>query len=373
MSSTRLDQRHGHLRDVLKELNLTALALNPGPSLTYLTGLHFHLSERPVVFMFPADGTPALVLPELESLKVEEATFDVTPFTYTESLSTWSEAFGKAADRAGIKSGTVGIEPRALRVLELRLLEAACPSVAIVTGEAAVAKLRMQKDLQELRLMEKATRIAESALEATLPSVVPGVTERTIAARLIQNLLADGSGGELPFQPIIAFGPNSANPHAVPTDYRAEPGDLVLFDWGANYEGYFSDLTRMFSLGEPEPEMRKIVEIVQASNAAGRQRVCPGIAASAIDDASRDVIKSAGFGEYFVHRTGHGLGLEVHEEPYIRDDNERLLEPGMTFTIEPGIYLSGRGGARIEDDMVVTESGGKSLSVIERSLRILPV
>jgi len=373
MSGNVLDHRHEHLRTVLKEANLSALAVNPGPSLTYLTGLHFHLSERPVVFMFPAEGTPSLVLPELESLKVEEADFDVTPFTYTESLSTWSDAFEKAAEKTGIRAGKIGIEPRALRVLELRLLESTCPSAEFVTGEAVIAKLRMQKDDQELELMERATRIAENALEATLPFVIQGVTERAIAAKLIQNLLAEGSEGELPFQPIIAFGPNSANPHAIPTDYQAAVGDLVLFDWGANYEGYFSDLTRMFSLGEPEPEMRNIVEIVEESNAAGRERVRPGISASAIDDASRGVITSAGFGEYFVHRTGHGLGLEVHEEPYIRDDNHRLLEPGMTFTIEPGIYLSGRGGARIEDDMVVTENGGKSLSLIERSLRILPL
>jgi Xaa-Pro aminopeptidase len=373
MDERVISERHDHLRSILGQSDLKILAINPGPTLTYLTGLHFHLSERPVVLLFPQSGTPSLILPELEMLKVNSASFELNSFSYTESLDTWGPAFADGASAVSLAGCRVGIEPRALRVLELRLLERASTGAVFVSGESIVSQLRMQKDAQELDLMTRATVIAERALEATIPSVKVGVTERVIAATLIQNLLAEGSEGELPFQPIVAFGPNSANPHAVPTDYQARPGDLVLFDWGAGYEGYFSDLTRMFSLGDPEPDLRNIVEVVRRSNEAGRDRVRPDIPASEIDDASRDVIERAGFGEYFVHRTGHGLGLEVHEEPYIRGDNARLLKPGMTFTIEPGIYLDGRGGARIEDDMVVTENSGHSLSTIDRSLRILPV
>jgi Xaa-Pro dipeptidase len=184
-------------------------------------------------------------------------------------------------------------------------------------------------------------------------------------------MLEHGSDGELPFQPIIAFGANSANPHAVPSEYALRQGDLVLFDWGANYRGYFSDLTRMFSLGEPEPDLRHIVSVVERANAAGCAAVAPGIAASEIDETTRGVIAAEGYGEFFTHRTGHGLGLEIHEEPYIRGDNGQQLTPGMTFTVEPGIYLTGRGGARIEDDMIVTATGGESLSTIDRSLGIL--
>jgi len=366
-----LSARHEKLRQTLEESQISAVAINPGPSLTYLTGLHFHLSERPVIFLFPIDGTPVLILPELESQKLTNARFELQSFTYTESLDTWGGAFASGVTAAGVENSVIGIEPRILRVLELRLLEAAAPEAAFVSGEAVVAALRMQKDEDELALMQTATEIAEKALLATIPSVKEGVTERAISSTLIRHMLDLGSDGELPFQPIIAFGANSANPHAVPSNYELRRGDLVLFDWGANYLGYFSDLTRMFALGEPEPEMRRIVEIVARSNAAARERVSAGIRAGDIDTAARDVIEAEGYGEYFFHRTGHGLGLEVHEEPYMRGDNDHLLEIGMTFTIEPGIYLTGRGGARIEDDLVVTASGGRSLSTISRELGIL--
>lgn len=371
MDAQTLARRQNQLRRAMIESNLSGFAINPGASLTYLTGLHFHLSERPVVFLIPAEGRPSLVLPELESQKVSDAALDLASFTYTESLDTWAQAFDKGIQSAGLQRGSVGIEPRNLRVLELRFLEGAAPAVQFISGEQALASLRMHKEAEELDRMREATVIAEQALLDTLPSVREGVSERTIAATLIQHLLRNGSDGELPFQPIVAFGANSANPHAVPSDYEVKAGDLVLFDWGANYLGYFSDLTRMFALGEPEPELMNIVRIVEQSNAAGRDAVRSGVRAGAIDDASRKVIVDAGYGDRFIHRTGHGLGLEVHEEPYIRGDNERILEEGMTFTIEPGIYLTGRGGARIEDDMVVTSSGGESLSTLSRGLRIL--
>ena len=363
--------RHAQLREALKEENIDVLVINPGPSLTYLTGLHFHLSERPVVFLFPVQGTPAIVLPELEAQKVKSTAFEIHSCTYGESLESWGPAFLRATEHVPLADLRVGVEPVHLRVLELRFLEKAAPSATFVSGEQAVAKLRMQKDDAELDLMLRATHIAEKALKKTLPLVREGVTETEIAGQLIGHMLALGSGGELPFQPIIAFGANSANPHAVPGEYELMRGDLLLFDWGANYRGYFSDLTRMFSLGEPDGELRNITDIVHRANTAGRKIAAPDISAAQIDGATRSVIAEAGYGEYFVHRTGHGLGLEVHEAPFIRGDNPRLLKPGMTFTIEPGIYLNGRGGARIEDDMVITNDGARSLSTFPRELTLL--
>ncbi|GIV61172.1 MAG: peptidase M24 [Rhodothermaceae bacterium] len=361
--------RHARLARALSDAGLDALALNPGPSLVYFTGLHFHLSERPVVALFSASGaSPVLVLPELEAQKASGVRFDLQTFTYTETLATWPAAFRRAADAAGLDGKQVGVEPRSLRVLELRLLEQAAPNASFVSGEAAVAALRMQKDAAELALMREATAIAQRALQATLPTVRPGVTECEVAATLIQHLLREGSDGELPFQPIVAFGPNSANPHAVPTDYALREGDLVLFDWGANHHGYFSDLTRCFVAGEPEDELARIAEVVQQANAAGFAAAGPGVPAGEVDRAARRVIEAAGYGEYFIHRTGHGLGLEVHEDPYIRGDNEQRLAEGMTFTIEPGIYLPGRGGVRIEDDVVITADGAERLSDLPREL-----
>ncbi len=368
-----ISNRQNRLRETLKKAHLDAIAINPGPSLVYLTGLLFHLSERPVVFLLPVEGTPSLVLPELEMLKVESTSFEIQPFSYGESLETWGPAFEAGAAAVALDGLSVGVEPVTLRVLELRLLESAAPNASFVSGADAVASLRMQKDENELDLMREATRIAEGALQDTLPFVKETVSEREISAILIRHMLERGSDGELPFQPIIAFGANSANPHAVPSDYALQHGDLVLFDWGANYRGYFSDITRMFALGEPEPELRKIVEIVEQSNAAGREKTAPETMVGVIDFAVRSVIEEAGYGEFFFHRTGHGLGLEVHEAPFIRGDNNQILKPGMTFTIEPGIYLNGRGGARIEDDMLVTQTGGESISTITRDLGILGI
>ncbi len=370
-TASPLTARHERLAGALADAGLDALVLNPSPSLTYLTGLHFHLSERPVVGIFTPGGKPVLVLPELEAQKLEGLPFSAKAFTYSEDLSTWERAFREAAEAAGIDGKKVGVEPRSLRVLELRLLEAGAPDASFVSGEDAVAALRMRKDEAELALMRKAVVIAQKALQATLPAVRPGVTEREIAAELILHMLREGSDGELPFQPIIAFGPNSANPHAVPTDYALQMGDLVLFDWGANERGYFSDLTRTFRMGGVDPELEKIAEVVRKANRAGFEAAGPGVPAGVVDQITRKVIEDAGYGEYFVHRTGHGLGMEVHEEPYIRSDNERLLDVGMTFTIEPGIYLPGRGGVRIEDDVVITENGAESLSDLPRGL--LPV
>lgn len=364
--------RLNRLYAAMESHGLDVVVLNPGPTLPYMTNLHFHISERPVVACFSPGYTPTLVCPELEKLKLQHAPFELETYTYSESLESWQTAFTAATDH--VRSGAkVGVEDRCLRVLELRFLERALPGATFVSAEDVVAELRMRKDSAEVDTMTRAVEVAEQALSDTLPFVRPGVTEREINARLIQALLQGGSGGELPFQPIIAFGPNSANPHAVPTDYAAQEGDLILFDWGANVDGYFSDLTRTFALGEPADELRTIYKTVQKANEAGRAAGGPGVPAGDVDKATRDVIENAGYGRYFVHRTGHGLGLEVHEDPYIRSDNQQLLAPGMTYTVEPGIYLAGKGGVRIEDDMLITPDGCRSLSTFPRDLTILPI
>lgn len=365
--------RLSSLKSNLQAHGLDGVLLNAGSSLPYLSGLHFHMSERPIVMAISPSSREAIILPELESQKLNHCPFPIESFLYSEDVSSWQKAFSAGLDgfrRMGLKR--IGIEPRSLRVLELRFIESALPGVELLSCEALIASLRMRKDDEELSLMRKAVDIAQKALLATLPSVKVGVSEKEMAALLVQNLLGFGSGGELPFQPIVAFGANSANPHAVPTDYRAKSGDMILFDWGANVDGYFSDLTRTFALGDPGDELRTAYAAVQAANAAGRKAAKPGIEAGKVDDATRSEIRNAGLAAFFVHRTGHGLGLEVHEEPYIRSGNDAVLDVGMTFTIEPGVYLNGKGGIRIEDDMVITAHGCESLSTLPRDLQILP-
>ena len=182
-----------------------------------------------------------------------------------------------------------------------------------------------------------------------------------------------GSNPKLPFFPIVSGGLNSANPHASPSDHQLAAGDLLVIDYGANVGGYYSDITRTFAIGEVNPECQHIAAIVIEANEAGRQAVKPGVTASSVDDTARSVIEEAGYGKFFIHRTGHGLGLEVHEDPYIRSDNDMVLQVGMTFTVEPGIYLPNRFGVRVEDDVVVTPEGGQSLTSLPRELITLPL
>jgi Xaa-Pro dipeptidase len=219
--------------------------------------------------------------------------------------------------------------------------------------------------------MRRAVAIAQSALEAALPLIRLGMTEKELAAELVVQLLRHGSQSEVSFTPIVSSGPNSANPHASPGERTLQPGDLLVVDWGAAWDGYISDLTRTFAVGEVQTEYSQIHRIVQQANAAGRAAGKPGIPCAAVDIAARSVIEQAGYGPYFTHRTGHGIGMEGHEDPYMRGDNQQLLEPGMTYTVEPGIYLPGRNGVRIEDDMCVTDSGADSLSDMPRELRVV--
>lgn len=364
-------QRLARLADLLAANDLDAAALNPGPTLTYLTGLHFHLMERPVVLVVAPGKEPAFILPELELPKVNALPYPVHVFPYGESPETWPQVFRKALHSLDLFGRTIGVEPRALRVLELRLLEYGAPGAHIVSAEAALTDLRIRKDADEIAKMRRAVKIAQDALEATLPLVKIGMTEQELVNELVIQLLRHGSQPEMPFSPIVCAGPNSANPHASPSERAIQAGDLLLFDWGAAYEGYISDLTRTFAVGEIDPKLKQIHAIVQEANAAGRAAGKPGVPCAVVDQAAREVIEKSGYGAYFTHRTGHGIGMEGHEEPYMRGDNLKLLEPGMCYTVEPGIYLPGEGGVRIEDNMVVTETGSESLSDLPREIRVV--
>lgn len=368
LTASVFQNRHKRLYTAIQANNLDAFAVNAGPFLTYLTGLHFHLSERPTVVLFAPQQVPAVILPELEAGKIQALPFEMQVFTYGENPQGWSRAFQQAANSLRINGARVGVEARRLRVLELRFLEAVAPKAQFTGAEEVVAALRMKKDQSEIEAMRQAVKIAQGALLAALKSVKTGMTERELAAELTLQILRHGSDAEMPFSPIVSAGPNAANPHAVPSDRPIQEGDLLLIDWGASSQGYFSDLTRTFAMGEVEPELLEIGRAVAEANAAGRAAARPGITAGEVDKAARQVIEQAGYGPYFIHRTGHGLGMEGHEEPYIYGENELILEEGMTFTIEPGIYLPGRGGVRIEDDIVITDDGAQSLSDLERGV-----
>jgi Xaa-Pro dipeptidase len=365
------ERRMQRLRELIQTAGLDAVAINPGPTLAYLTGMNFHLMERPVVMLVSPDSAPVIVLPELEALKVQNCPLDLHSYPYDDNPANWASAFQQAADEAGLNGKQIGVEANRLRFLELQFLQEAAPKARFAAAGSALDDLRLFKEPEEIEAMRKAVKIAQEALTATLPSIHPGVSEREIASELVLQLLRAGSDPELPFTPIVSGGPNGANPHASPSDRRLQPGDLLVIDWGASHAGYVSDLTRTFAIGHIEPELGHIYHIVEHANAMGRNSARPGIPAGQVDQAARSIIEEAGYGQFFTHRTGHGLGMEGHEHPYIFGENQRLLEPGMAFTVEPGIYLTGRNGVRIEDNVVITEYGAETLSDFSRELQTL--
>jgi len=364
MMISRIDR----LNQMLSTSGFDALALNPGSTLTYLTGLHFHLMERPTVLLVVPGKVPALVLPELEVGKARSGEVELQTFSYGDNPGNWHLAFEQATAALDMNGKRIGIEPTRLRYLELKFIEQAAPQARFESADEIFSGLRMQKDSGEIERMRRAVKMAQQALLATLPMVKAGVTEKEIAAELFLQLLKAGSDTEIPFMPIVAGGPNSADPHAVPTDRPLQNGDLLVIDWGARCGGYCSDLTRTFAIGPVEPELQEIAAIVAQANSAGRAASQPEIPAGEVDRAARAVIDAAGYGPQFFHRTGHGLGLDEHEPPYMFGENQLILAPGMTYTVEPGIYLTGRGGVRIEDNLVITASGSETLSDLPREL-----
>ncbi|MDH4208738.1 MAG: aminopeptidase P family protein, partial [Anaerolineae bacterium] len=315
----------------------------------------------------PPEGVPAFVLPELEAPRAQ-ANLGVKASFYTyNDVKGPSGAFRQAAADLHLGGRTIGAEHLRMRVLELRLLEEHVGDARIVDGEPLLSQLRVSKDQDEVAAMRRAAAVNEDCFHLVHGRIKPGVTEQELAA-IWQKAALDAAGGQLPEAPIVASGLNGASPHTWATSRRIEEGDLVTIDAFLRVEGYYSDITRTYALGEIEEELGRIYSVVQQANAAGQEIIKPGIQAQEVDRAARQVIEEAGYGEYFIHRTGHGLGLEIHEPPYMVEGSEVILEPGMTFTVEPGIYVPGKGGVRIEDNILVTDDGFETLTTLPREL-----
>ncbi|MBF0566814.1 MAG: aminopeptidase P family protein [Nitrospirae bacterium] len=241
------------------------------------------------------------------------------------------------------------------------------------TTRDVIESLRTIKEHEELALIKEAVRRAERAFAHILGFIKPGMAERAIANRL-EEKLKEGGAEKIPFDPIVASGPRSAMPHARPTEKKLERGDLVIVDWGSECGGYFSDMTRTFLIdGDGLDKKREIYDIVLKANSMAAGRARRGITGADVDLAARSLINEAGYGEYFGHGTGHGVGIDVHEKPYISAASNRgHLEPGMVFTIEPGIYIPGMGGVRIEDMVVLLDDNGcEEMTTLPKNLETI--
>ena len=371
--------RLASLQARLQEAGIDLLALTPGTSWFYLTGVPL-LGSRLALMLVPRRGEPAWVVPRLEAPRLAES--DLPAAAAGRRLVSYADgedpqpavARAVAMAVAGLPAPprVLAMEERVARLFEWRALAAALPGAEWRPAEPLLAGMRARKDEAELAAIRRAVELVEMALGHGASFVQAGCRESQIALEIEKALRELGTAS--PFGIHVASGPRSAVPHAETGDRMLQPGDLVWIDVGASAEGYASDITRTFLLppaGTPGPEdarKREIYRVCYQAQAAARAAARPGVRAGEVDAAARRVIEAAGYGEYFTHRTGHGLGLDIHEAPDIAPGSSTILEPGMVFTIEPGIYVPGLGGVRIEDDILITADGARSLTRYPRWL-----
>lgn len=365
-------ERLSKIQKQLREKGLHAMALVPGPNLLYISGMHTHLSERTIVMLIPASGNPAVVIPTLEAPKAKSAGIPEQLIFHWGDDEGYMGAFQKACQTLGLAGKTIAVEKLYMRMLEWDMLEEFAPGLKRDYADPIMNAIRLIKGADELEHIEKAIAIAEQAMHKLLPQIKIGMTEKQIAGMLSQLMIEGGSQGN-PFGPIVSSGANAASPHAVPTDRPIQAGELMIIDWGAIVNDYSSDITRTFAIGEISDELKQMYATVKAANQAGIEATHPNKLCSNVDEEPRRIITQAGLGDYFIHRTGHGLGLEVHEEPSMITGNDHPLIPGMTFTIEPGVYVPEVGGVRVEDDILVTDDGHRVLTKFPKELMTLGI
>ena len=359
--------RLSHARKAVADAGLDALLLTPGPDLRWLTGYQALPLERLTCLALPSSGEPFLVAPGLE---VPAVAASGLPDLGIEVLG-WRETedpYTLVAGRLG-RVRTVGLANRmwAEQVLRFR---AALPDAEQSLASAVLAELRMRKGPDEVDALRRAGQAIDRVHRRMAEFLRPGISERAAGREIAAAILAEGH--ETVDFVIVGSGPNGASPHHEVGDRVMADGDAVVVDiGGTTAEGYCSDCTRMYALGEPPAEFREYFTVLREAQGAACEHARPGVTAASVDKAARDVIAAAGYGEEFLHRTGHGIGVETHEEPYIVEGNDTVLEPGMAFSIEPGIYLAGRHGARIEDIVVATADGIERLNVTDRDLVVL--
>lgn len=366
--------RLARTRDAIRVAGLDALLITPSPDLRYLLGVAGASHERLTCLVLPADGDPVLVVPALErpgldgtpalelGVEIAEWTDEQDPYALVAAALRRS---GSPVARAG-----VGDAMPAAHVLALR---DALPGCQQKLASPVLAQLRMRKDSAEIAALTVAGEAIDRVHARMGEWLRVGRTEAQVGADVAAAIVEEGHTSAAFV--IVGSGPNGASPHHDVSARVLAPGDVVVVDIGGpTPEGYFSDCTRTYSLGEPaDLNADADYAVLQAAQDAAVAAVAPGVTAEQVDAAARVPITNAGFGERFIHRTGHGIGLDVHEQPYIVAGNDLVLTPGMAFSIEPGIYFRGRWGARIEDIVVVTESGVTRLNHRPRDLAVLPV
>ncbi|WP_406675309.1 Xaa-Pro peptidase family protein [Nonomuraea sp. N2-4H] len=355
------------VQEATAKAGLDALLLTPGPDLRYVSGYDAKPLERLTCLVVPASGEAYMMVPRLE-LPAAEAS---PAFRLGLEFVAWDETddpYAIAAARLG-RPAKVGLADRMWAMSTLRFREV-LPGTEQVLAGSVLRELRMRKSPAEVAALREAGEAIDGVHRQVPELLRAGRTEREVARDIAEAILASGHA-TVDFV-IVASGPNGASPHHDVSDRVIQAGEPVVVDIGGQlHNGYCSDSTRTYSVGEPPAGFAAYYEVLRQAQEAACQAVRPGVSCESIDAAARDVIAAAGYGEYFVHRTGHGIGIETHEEPYIVSGNGEPMEPGFAFSVEPGIYLPGRHGARIEDIVVCTDDGFERLNDTPRELVVV--
>lgn len=365
-------ERWQRLMEEIEKEGLAGLALVPGPNFFYMTGLRMGLSERPTLCVVTRDGRVTFLMPQLEARKGDavvtaladagvELQFSVEAFSDEEGPSlAFAKVFGATAP-----GDKWALEFRNMRLLELSLMKESMGDFPWTDAGEILKKMRMIKDEGELRSMEKACALADLGADIARRLLSPGKMASEIAIEVERQLKAKGAQA---VGMSLATGVDTSLPHAGTSSRPIADGDLAWLDLTVSVDGYWGDITRTYAIGSVSDELKRIFQVVLEAQENARTKARPGMSGAEIDALARDVIASYGYGDYFIHRTGHGLGLEIHEDPYVVASNDIPLPVGSTFTIEPGIYIPGKGGVRIEDDVVLTDKGVRSLTSYPRDL-----
>jgi Xaa-Pro aminopeptidase len=366
-TATALRDRISRAARAAAERGVDALLITPSPDYAYLLGYRAPALERLTCLIVPAEGDPVLLVPRLEEPLARHQLGELADAV---AIVAWEETDDPIrlvqAAVAGLRRLAVEDQMQARFALRLR---AALDPAELVEAGPTMSALRRVKDAEEVERLRGAAAAADAAMAAILGEGLAGRTEIDVSRR-VRELLLEAGNDSADFA-IVASGPNAASPHHEAGDRVIRAGDPVVLDIGGVRAGYCSDTSRTASIGEPDPEFVELYEVLREAQRAACEAVAPGVACSHVDDVARRIIDEAGYGAAFIHRTGHGIGLEGHEEPYIVAGNTLVLEEGMAFSVEPGIYLPGRHGARIEDIVVVTADGGERLNRTARDLVVL--
>lgn len=350
-----------------EERAIDALLITPSPDYTYLLGYRAPALERLTCLVIPADGEPSLVLPRLEEPLARHELGDLAASLV---ILAWDETDDPFRIVQTLLSGAlrVGLQDQMWARFALRLRAALDPAEVVEAGPA-MASLRRVKALEEVERLRLAAAAADHVMLEVTAERFSGRSEAEVSRHIREMLLV--AGHETAEFGIVASGPNAASPHHTAGERVIREGDAVVLDFGGVRAGYCSDTTRTAFVGEPPAEFGALYTVLQEAQRAACEAVRPGVACSEIDAVARAIITEAGYGEAFIHRTGHGIGMEVHEEPYIVASNSEPLQPGNAFSVEPGIYVAERWGARIEDIVVCTDAGGERLNTTPTELYVV--